>query len=59
MFRGDAKLVHNREIFMEKHWRSVVARAVCDFFFEAQEKVGYKSSFLFINFISFSGHQPQ
>lgn len=24
---------------MEKHWRSVISRTVCDFFFEAQEKV--------------------
>lgn len=25
---------------MEKHWKSVVSRAVCDYFFEAQGKVG-------------------
>ncbi len=24
---------------MEKHWRSVVGRSVCDYFFEAQAKV--------------------
>ena len=27
-----------REIFMEKHWRSVISRSVCDYFFEAQTK---------------------
>ena len=26
------------EIFMEKHWRSVISRSVCDYFFEAQTK---------------------
>ncbi|XP_788453.3 AP-3 complex subunit mu-2 [Strongylocentrotus purpuratus] len=26
------------DIFMEKHWKSVVSRSVCDYFFEAQEK---------------------
>ena len=26
------------EIFMEKHWRSVINRSVCDYFFEAQTK---------------------
>lgn len=26
------------EIFMEKHWKSVVNRSVCDYFFEAQAK---------------------
>ena len=30
--------VHCREIFMEKHWSSVVSRSVCDYFFEAQSK---------------------
>ena len=28
----------HREIFMEKHWSSVVSRSVCDYFFEAQSK---------------------
>ena len=37
---------------MEKHWRSVVGRTVCDFFFEAQEKVSYKRSFIFIDSLS-------
>ncbi|XP_018424797.1 PREDICTED: AP-3 complex subunit mu-1 [Nanorana parkeri] len=26
------------DIFLEKHWKSVVGRSVCDYFFEAQEK---------------------
>uniref|UniRef100_H3A4C2 Adaptor related protein complex 3 subunit mu 1 n=1 Tax=Latimeria chalumnae TaxID=7897 RepID=H3A4C2_LATCH len=26
------------DIFLEKHWKSVVSRSVCDYFFEAQEK---------------------
>ncbi|XP_071802332.1 AP-3 complex subunit mu-1-like [Asterias amurensis] len=27
------------DIFMEKHWKSVISRSVCDYFFEAQNKV--------------------
>ncbi|CAJ0965469.1 unnamed protein product [Ranitomeya imitator] len=26
------------DIFLEKHWKSIVSRSVCDYFFEAQEK---------------------
>lgn len=26
----------NRDIFLEKHWRSVVSRSVCDYFLDAQ-----------------------
>lgn len=26
------------DIFMEKHWKTAIKRAVCDYFFEAQEK---------------------
>ncbi|XP_069096940.1 AP-3 complex subunit mu-1 [Pleurodeles waltl] len=26
------------DIFLEKHWKSVVSRSVCDYFFEAQDK---------------------
>ena len=26
------------DIFLEKHWRAVVSRSVCDHFFEAQSK---------------------
>ncbi|XP_072015292.1 AP-3 complex subunit mu-2-like [Amphiura filiformis] len=26
------------DIFMEKHWKSVIGRSVCDYFFEAQER---------------------
>lgn len=32
-----------REIFMEKHWRSVISRSVCDYFFEAQSKASSPS----------------
>nr|CAD7193712.1 unnamed protein product [Timema douglasi] len=28
------------DIFMEKHWKSVVSRSVCDYFFDQQRKVG-------------------
>ena len=27
-----------RDIFLEKHWRSIVSRSVCDQFFDAQTK---------------------
>ena len=27
-----------RDVFMEKHWKSVVPRSVCDYFFDAQRK---------------------
>ena len=30
--------MRHREVFMEKHWSSVVSRSVCDYFFEAQSK---------------------
>lgn len=33
-------LFSHREIFMEKHWKSVIKRSICDYFFEAQKKVG-------------------
>jgi AP-3 complex subunit mu len=26
------------DIFMEKHWKSVIHRSICDYFFEAQSK---------------------
>ena len=26
------------DVFMEKHWKSVVPRCVCDYFFDAQRK---------------------
>lgn len=29
---------HSGDIFLEKHWKSVVNRSVCDYFFEAKEK---------------------
>ncbi|XP_062375218.1 AP-3 complex subunit mu-1 [Sardina pilchardus] len=28
------------DIFLEKHWKSVISRSVCDYFFEAQTKAG-------------------
>ncbi|XP_014285233.1 AP-3 complex subunit mu-1 [Halyomorpha halys] len=28
------------DVFMEKHWKSVVSRSVCDYFFDEQRKVG-------------------
>ncbi|KAF3842155.1 hypothetical protein F7725_024106 [Dissostichus mawsoni] len=29
---------HAGDIFLEKHWKSVISRSVCDYFFEAKEK---------------------
>lgn len=26
------------DLFLEKHWKSVISRSVCDYFFEAREK---------------------
>ena len=26
------------DVFMEKHWKSVIHRSICDYFFEAQKK---------------------
>jgi len=28
----------HRDVFMEKHWKSVISRSVCDYFFDAQNK---------------------
>jgi len=28
-----------RDVFMEKHWKSVISRSVCDYFFEEQKKM--------------------
>jgi len=34
-------LVNNLgETFLEKHWKSVISKSVCDYFFEAQNKAG-------------------
>lgn len=30
-----------RDVFMEKHWRSVINKSICDYFFEAQSKVSH------------------
>ena len=27
------------DVFLEKHWKSVIHRSICDYFFEAQSKV--------------------
>ena len=27
-----------RDVFVEKHWKSVIPRSVCDYFFDAQKK---------------------
>uniref|UniRef100_A0AAQ5Y6G6 MHD domain-containing protein n=1 Tax=Amphiprion ocellaris TaxID=80972 RepID=A0AAQ5Y6G6_AMPOC len=29
---------HSGDIFLEKHWKSVISRSVCDYFFEVKEK---------------------
>lgn len=29
---------HSGDIFLEKHWKSVISRSVCDYFFEAKVK---------------------
>ncbi|CAF5146778.1 unnamed protein product, partial [Rotaria socialis] len=26
------------DVFMEKHWKTVVGKSICDYFFEAQSK---------------------
>ncbi|KAJ8418199.1 hypothetical protein AAFF_G00139080 [Aldrovandia affinis] len=43
--RGSSTMIHSLflintsgDIFLEKHWKSVISRSVCDYFFEAQEK---------------------
>mgnify|MGYP007096995267 FL=1 len=28
-----------RDVFMEKHWKTVISKSICDYFFEAQSKV--------------------
>ncbi|PIO34427.1 hypothetical protein AB205_0124360, partial [Aquarana catesbeiana] len=45
LFFFPQKMIHSlflingsSDIFLEKHWKSVVSRSVCDYFFEAQEK---------------------
>ncbi|KAH7636979.1 AP-3 complex subunit carmine [Dermatophagoides farinae] len=32
------------DIFIEKHWKSVIPRSVCDYFLDAQRKVDYSSN---------------
>ena len=45
-------LYFHRDIFLEKHWRSVLGRSVCDHFFEAQGKVIKLTSCVVVNFLS-------
>jgi len=33
------ELIAFRDVFMEKHWKSVISRSVCDYFFDHQRKV--------------------
>ena len=37
--KGCMVLLYCRDVFMEKHWKSVIHRSICDYFFEAQSKV--------------------
>ena len=30
--------IYCSDVFMEKHWKSVISRSVCDYFFDAQNK---------------------
>lgn len=30
---------HSGDVFMEKHWKSIIPRSVCDYFFEVQRQV--------------------
>jgi hypothetical protein len=30
---------HSGDVFMEKHWKSIIPRTVCDYFFEVQRQV--------------------
>jgi len=32
-------LCYCSDVFLEKHWKSVIHRSICDYFFEAQSKV--------------------
>ncbi|CAD1472024.1 unnamed protein product, partial [Heterotrigona itama] len=32
-------LINLRDVFMEKHWKSAVARSLCDYFFDQQRRV--------------------
>lgn len=42
------KFCVGRDVFMEKHWKSVISKSICDYFFEAQRKVSKTFTFLFI-----------
>ena len=30
---------NSRDVFMEKHWKTVIGKPICDYFFEVQSKV--------------------
>ena len=32
------QFLNSRDVFMEKHWKSVISRSICDYFFDAQNK---------------------
>ena len=38
------------DVFLEKHWKSVISRSIVDYFFDVQNKVGEQ-----IVFFSFQG----
>lgn len=37
---------HSGDVFMEKHWKSVIPRTVCDYFFEAQRQVHFTATLI-------------
>lgn len=38
-FRAEKNFLFFSEIFMEKHWRTIITKTICDYFFNAQSKV--------------------
>lgn len=38
MFSSHVHKICYSDVFMEKHWKAVIPRSVCDYFFEAQNK---------------------
>ena len=37
-----------RDVFMEKHWKSVIHKSICDYFFEVQGRVSFVMKCLYI-----------
>ena len=35
----NSPFLYYSDVFMEKHWKSVIHKSICDYFFEAQGKV--------------------